>query len=99
MKVEDAFDLLEERVRRAAETLRRLQGENADLKKQLSKAQGALQQAEKALDAAEKQKSAGSPEDRRKLETAQEELAGLRKDREEVRVRMARIVEILEGLD
>lgn len=97
--VENAFDLLEERVRRAAETLRRLQGENADLKKQLSRAQGALQQAERAIEAAEKRQAAGSPEDRRKLEALGEEAVVLRKEREEVRVRMARIVEILDGLD
>ena len=97
--MENAFDLLEERVRRAAEALRRLQGENADLKKQLSRAQGALQHAEKALDAAEKQKPSSSPEDGRKIEALSQETAALRKDREEVRVRMARIVEILDGLD
>jgi FtsZ-binding cell division protein ZapB len=97
--VENAFDLLEERVRRAAETLRWLQGENADLKKQLSRAQGALQQAERATLAAEKRQATGSPEDRRKLETLGEEAVALRKEREEVRVRMARIVEILDGLD
>jgi hypothetical protein len=97
--VENAFDLLEERVRRAAEALRRLQGENADLKKQLSRAQGALQQAEKALDAAEKQKPSQDPEDGRKIEALNQEAAALRKDREEVRLRMARIVEILDGLD
>lgn len=97
--MENAFDLLEERVRRAAEALRRLQGENAELKKQLSRAQGALQQAERAIEAAEKHKAAGSPEDRRKLEALGEEATALRKEREEVRVRMARIVEILDGLD
>ncbi len=67
--VENAFDLLEERVRRAAEALRRLQADNGDLKKQLVRAQGALQQAERAIEAAEKRQATGSPEDRRKLET------------------------------
>ena len=99
--VENAFDLLEERVRRAADALRRLQGENAELKKQLSRAQGALQQAEKAMEAAEKQKASAGPsaEERRKMEALAEEAAALRREREEVRVRMARIVEILDGLD
>ena len=68
--MENAFDLLEERVRRAADALRRLQGENAELKKQLSRAQGALQQAEKAMEAAEKHKASAGPsaEERRKME-------------------------------
>lgn len=99
--MENAFDLLEERVRRAASALRRLQGENAELKKQLSRAQGALHQAEKATEAAEKHKASAGPsvEERRKMDALAEEATSLRRDREEVRVRMARIVEILDGLD
>ena len=97
--MDNAFDLLEERVRRAAEALRRLQGENADLKKQLGRAQTALQQAEKALDAAEKQHAAPSPADTQKLDGLQKEVQALRKDKEEIRNRIARLVEVLDGLD
>lgn len=97
--MENAFDLLEERVRRAAEALRRLQGENADLKKQLGRAQTALQQAEKALDAAEKQHAAPSPADTQKMDSLQKEVQALRKDKEEIRNRIARLVEVLDGLD
>jgi predicted nucleic acid-binding Zn-ribbon protein len=86
-------------VRRAAETLRRLQGENADLKKQVGRAQSALQQAEKALSAAEKQAAASNPADTQKLDTLQKEVLALRKDKDEIRDRLGRLVEVLEGLD
>ena len=97
--MDNAFDLLEQRVRRAAEALRRLQGENADLKKQLGRAEAALRQAEKALGAAEKQQAVPSAADAQKLDALGKELVSLRKDREELRHRIARLVEVLEGLD
>jgi FtsZ-binding cell division protein ZapB len=97
--LDNAFDLLEQRVRRAAETLRRLQAENADLKKQLGRAQSALQQAEKALSAAEKQAAAPNPADTQKLDGLQKEVLALRKDKDEIRDRLGRLVEVLEGLD
>ena len=97
--MDNAFDLLEQRVRRAAETLRRLQAENADLKKQLGRAQSALQQAEKALSAAEKQAAAPNPADTQKLDAIQKEVVALRKDKDEIRDRLGRLVEVLEGLD
>jgi predicted nucleic acid-binding Zn-ribbon protein len=97
--VENAFDLLEERVRRAADALRRLQAENADLKKQLGGAQAALGKAERALEAAEKHKAAASSEDGRRAEAMSQELAALRRDRDELRTRIGRLLDALEGLD
>lgn len=97
--MDNAFDLLEQRVRRAAEALRRLQGENADLKKQLGRAEAGLQQAEKALGAAERRQTAPLPEEAQKVEAMARELQALRKDRDEVRDRIARLVEVLDGLD
>ena len=97
--MDNAFDLLEQRVRRAAEALRRLQAENADLTKQLGRAQGALQQAEKALDAAEKRPAAPNPTDARQIDTVQKELEAMRKDKDELRSRIARLVHVLDGLD
>jgi chromosome segregation ATPase len=94
--VDNAFDLLEQRVRRAADALRRLQAENADLRKQLSKAQGALAQAEKAL---EKQGPAADPREAERHLAQARELAALQRDREELRQRIGRLVEALEGLD
>ena len=95
--MENAFDLLEERVRRAAEALRRLQADNAELKKQLVRAQGALQQSEKALEEAQRTKA--SPQDANKAEGLNRELVTLRREREELRARLARLVEVLDGLE
>jgi hypothetical protein len=95
--VENAFDLLEERVRRAAEALRRLQADNGELKKQLVRAQGALQQSEKALEEALKAKA--TAEDASKAEGHNRELMTLRREREELRARLARLVEVLDGLE
>jgi predicted nucleic acid-binding Zn-ribbon protein len=95
--VENAFDLLEERVRRAAEALRRLQADNGELKKQLVRAQGALQHSEKALEEALKAKA--SAEDASKAEGPNRELMTLRREREELRARLARLVEVLDGLE
>lgn len=97
--MDNAFDLLEQRVRRAAEALRRLQGENADLKKQLGRAEAGLQQAEKALGAAEKRQTAPLPAEAQKAEAMGKELQALRKERDEVRDRIARLVEVLDGLE
>lgn len=97
--MDNAFDLLEQRVRRAAEALRRLQGENADLKKQLGRAEAGLQQAEKALGAAEKRQTAPLPAEAQKVEAMGKELQALRKERDEVRARIARLVEVLDGLE
>jgi predicted nucleic acid-binding Zn-ribbon protein len=97
--VDNAFDLLEERVRRAADALRRLQAENADLKKQLGGAQAALGKAERALEAAEKHRPTANPDDARRLEALTSEVTAMRRDREELRSRIGRLVEALEGLD
>jgi uncharacterized protein involved in exopolysaccharide biosynthesis len=97
--VENAFDLLEQRVRRAADALRRLQGENADLKEQLHRARSALERAEKALQAAEKHKGAPGAEEARRAESLAHELETLRREREEVRSRLGRLLEALDGLD
>ena len=84
---------------RAAEALRRLQAENAELKKQLVRAQGALQQAEKAPRG--RPRSEGRPQEPAEDQRARPDsrAAALRREREELRTRIARLVEVLDGLD
>jgi len=94
--VENAFDLLEERVRRAAEALRRFQADNAELKKQLVRAQGALQHSERALEEAQRAKASSADKGQGE---ANRELVTLRREREELRARLARLVEVLDGLE
>jgi predicted RNase H-like nuclease (RuvC/YqgF family) len=96
--MEDAFELLEEKVRKAAELVKRLRRENASLDQDLTKARGRLGEVEKRLADLEQQARSASGHGR-ELETAQRELKTLRQERTEVRERVVRLVEILEGLD
>ena len=56
-----------------------------------------LKEAEKRLDALEKGR--GSPEEARRRESADEEVAALRREREEIRRRIGKLVEVLDGLE
>ena len=95
--MEQGFDLLEEKVRKAAELVKRLRKENKGLEDDLAKANGHLQESEKKLSTLEKERaSAKSGPDRDEL---QSEVKSLRQQRDEVRKRIERIVEVLESLD
>jgi septal ring factor EnvC (AmiA/AmiB activator) len=108
----DTFSALEAKVRQAAALVRDLRARNASLEKELPEVRKRNQRLEeelpelrtrvqelhKALEAAEK--GVGEVgEDSRKLAAAEQELKGLRQEREEVRVRIARLMEILDALD
>jgi len=96
--VEDGFDLLDQKVRKAADLVRRLQGENKDLRTELSRAQGRLGEVERRLEAADKRH--GSPEEEtQKVDGLTREVRTLRQEREEVRSRIAKLVEILDSLE
>ncbi|HEY6551724.1 MAG TPA: hypothetical protein VI669_00130 [Vicinamibacteria bacterium] len=97
-KVEKGFELLEQKVRKAAELVKRLQAENKALATQLAEAQSRLKQAARDLEAAEKRREP-SPEEAKKLEALHRELQDLRGEREEIRTRVARLVEVLDTLD
>jgi chromosome segregation ATPase len=95
--MEPGFDLLEEKVRKAAELVKRLRKENKGLEDDLAKANGRLQESEKRLSALEKERaSAKSGPD---VDELLSELKSLRQQRDEVRKRIERIVEVLESLD
>jgi chromosome segregation ATPase len=89
--MENSFDLLEEKVRKAADLVRRLRKENKGLEEDIGKARGRLDVAEKSLHALQRER--GSSEDQAK------ELEARGRERDEVKSRIARIVEVLEGLD
>jgi predicted nucleic acid-binding Zn-ribbon protein len=96
--MENGFDLLEEKVRKAAELVRKLRKENGGLEEQLGEAKKRLAEAEKRLTALEKDK--GSSADLAKeVELLGRELKSLRQERDEVRGRIAKLVEVLETLD
>jgi prefoldin subunit 5 len=95
--MEQGFDLLEEKVRKAADLVKRLRKENKGLEDGLAKATGRLQESEKRLSALEKERAAprGGPE----MDDLQAEVKSLRQQKDEVRKRIERIVEVLESLD
>jgi chromosome segregation ATPase len=95
--MEQGFDLLEEKVRKAAELVKRLRKENKGLEDDLGRAKSRLHEAEKRLSALEKEhaaadRGAGSEE-------LEREVKALRHQRDEVRRRIERMVEVLESLD
>jgi predicted nucleic acid-binding Zn-ribbon protein len=96
--VQNAFDQLEERVKKAAEALRRLQIENEALRAEVNGLEGRLRVAEKAAEASPK-KASGAAESARRASALESEVASLRQERQEVRNRLARLVELLEELE
>ena len=94
--METGFDQLEEKVKKAADVVRRLRGENKSLQEELGRAKSRLQDVEKS--AAEKPKGP-SPDDAKRLESLSKEIEGLRSEREEVRRRIGKLVQVLDALD
>lgn len=108
--MDDSFKLLEEKIRKAAERMRRLEAENASVRAELGRAQASLQEAGRRAEAADKRREAADrqlrdsgsrpgPEDAPQLEALSREVKGLRREREELRARIARLVETLDGLE
>jgi chromosome segregation ATPase len=97
--MENAFGLLEEKVRKAAELVKRLRRENKSLEDDLGGARGQLQEAEKRLSALEKEARAAPAKGSRDREADETELRALRQERAEVRRRIAGLLEILDGLE
>jgi predicted nucleic acid-binding Zn-ribbon protein len=91
--MERSFDLLEERVRKAADLVVHLRKENKAIEEDLGRARSRLEEAEKRLGALEKRDR--GPE----VDGLEKDIAALRKEREEVRSRIGKLVEILEALD
>lgn len=96
--MDNAFDLLEEKVRKAAELVERLRHEKKELEQQAADARARLEEAEGKLQSLDVER-ADVAERGRALEGAQREVKALRHEREEVRKRIARLVDLLEGLD
>ncbi len=96
--MENSFELLEEQVKRAAGLVRRLRDENRTLEQDVGQAKAALRDVEKRLVVLEKGRQA--PKARAKeIESLKGEIGSLRKEREEVRGRIEKVVETLEALD
>ena len=96
--MDKGFDLLEQKVRKAADLVKRLSAENKSLGAQLGDAQARLKQAGRDLEVAQHKRDL-SPEDARKIEGLTREVEDLRGEREEIKKRVARLVEVLDTLD
>jgi predicted RNase H-like nuclease (RuvC/YqgF family) len=98
MSMPHGFELLEEKVKKAADLVKRLRRENEALSTEQARLQGRLEEAERALAAAQKQRKT-SDEAGHQLEALGQELKALRQEREEVRGRIEKLVEVLDGLE
>ena len=93
--MDDHFDLLEQRVQKAAARLRELKGENATLRGELRTAAARAEKAERAARGAAGQPAAGTDE----LARARAAAAALASEREEIRARVRKLLELLERLE
>ena len=95
--MEDSFKLLEDRIHRAAERLKTLSAEGQALRAELAQAKSRAEKAEKALAAAAAREGTGA-EEARKAEALARELSTLKREREEIRDRVEKLVGLLESL-
>ena len=96
--MQDSFDILEERVKKAAELVKKLRKDNKSLEDQLKESRARLAEAENKLLAFEQQlgDSAGNAA---RIDALTAEIASLKSDQDQVRTRVAKIVSLLESLD
>ncbi len=92
--MEEGFELLEQRVQKAALRLRELQEANDALRSELQSAKARAEKAEREARVVAERASAAEGS-----EAAARELAGLRREREEIRSRVLRLVELLGRLE
>jgi predicted RNase H-like nuclease (RuvC/YqgF family) len=96
--MDDGFALLEEKVRKAADLVTRLRKENKLLGEVADKAKVALQESEKKVVSLQKERAASS-EQSQVAEALKKEVEQLNRERAEVKNRIGKLVELLEGLD
>lgn len=96
--MQDSFDLLEDKVKKAADLVKKLRKENKSLDDQLRDNKTKLAAAEKRLTELETQMSA-SLGSAGQVEGLTAEVASLKSERQQVAARIAKIVSLLEALD
>lgn len=95
---QNAFDVLEDKVRKAAEAVKRLRAQNEELERDRTKLRAAVQELEKRVAGLEKQGKQAAA-DTGRLQTLEDEAKELRAERQEIRKRVARLVEVLDSLE
>ncbi len=100
--MDDGFELLEQKVHKAAARLRELAGERDALRAEAASLRAETESLKARLHKAEEEARSGDsraqPELRARAEKAERELAALQHDREELRGRVAKLIELLESL-
>jgi predicted RNase H-like nuclease (RuvC/YqgF family) len=96
--VEDSFKVLESRIHRAAERLKQLAAEGESLRAELQEARARASAAEQKLEQAAGD-GEGQAEQARKAQGLAVEIKSLKREREEIRTRIERLVELLDTLE
>ena len=93
--MDDGFELLEEKVRKAAETVRRLREEKQAVERERNQLQHRLEEAQKAGAG----KGGASAADARRLESLSHELKQMQQERDQIKKRIASLLDVLKGLE
>ncbi len=96
--MQDSFDILEEKVKKAAELVRKLRKDNKSLDDHLRDNKAKLLEAEKKLSALETQMG-DAPGSAAKIDGLTAEIETLKSEQDQVRTRVAKIVTLLDSLD
>ena len=96
--MENGFEQLEAKVKKAADLVRKLRQQNHDLEQELQRVRPRLDEAERSLAGFQKDKGA-SAEQAKKLEALGRQLESLQGERDEIKKRIGKLVEVLDGLD
>jgi chromosome segregation ATPase len=92
--MDDGFELLEEKVRKAADTVKRLREEKQALERERNQLQHRLEEREKSAAGA-----GPSPADARRVESLSLQLKQMQQEREQIKQRIASLLEVLQGLE
>lgn len=93
--MDDGFELLEEKVRQAAETVRRLREDKQAMERERNQLQHRLEESQKAGAG----KGGVSPADARRIESLSQELKQMHQERDQIKKRIAALLEVLKGLE
>ena len=96
--MQDSFDILEEKVKKAAEVVKNLRRDNQSLDHQLKENKATLLEAERKLSALEAQ-TGDDASSAAKIDGLTAEIETLKSERDQERTRVAKIVTLLESLD
>lgn len=96
--MENGFEQLEAKVKKAAELVKKLRQQNHDLEQELSRVRPRLDEAEASLAALHKEKGA-SADQTKKLDALAEQVESLQDERDLIKKRIGKLVDVLDGLD